>query len=167
LPPRRSTPSRWARGYANQRRQKPSRSSFRLQGTLPGVSPPGRTPSREDRGPVPHPPSKDLYADRRRKGAVPTQPPWAYFNGVPISQVQELLGEIHSGACRHHTTPRTLVGNALRQGFYWPTAVADAIKIVRSYRGCQFYTKQTHMLAVGGLRLPKVLKNMTNNVSQV
>jgi hypothetical protein len=36
------------------------------------------------------------------------------------------------------------VGNAFRQGFYWPTAVADATRIVRSCRGCQFYTKQTH-----------------------
>jgi hypothetical protein len=35
------------------------------------------------------------------------------------------------------------VGNAFRQGFYWPTAVADATRIVRSCRGCQFYAKQT------------------------
>jgi hypothetical protein len=32
--------------------------------------------------------------------------------------------------------PRTLVGNALRQGFYWPTAVADASEIVRTCEGC-------------------------------
>jgi hypothetical protein len=37
--------------------------------------------------------------------------------------------------------------NAFRQGFYWPTVVADAIKIVRSCRGCQFYVKQTHKSA--------------------
>jgi hypothetical protein len=34
------------------------------------------------------------------------------------------------------------VANAFRQGFYWPTAVADATRIVRSCRGCQFYTKR-------------------------
>jgi hypothetical protein len=39
------------------------------------------------------------------------------------------------------------VGNAFRQGFYWPTAVADATRIVRSCRGCQFYAKQTHLPA--------------------
>jgi transposase InsO family protein len=39
------------------------------------------------------------------------------------------------------------VGNAFRQCFYWPTAVADATRIVRSYRGCQFYAKQTHLPA--------------------
>jgi hypothetical protein len=39
------------------------------------------------------------------------------------------------------------VRNAFRQGFYWPTAVADATRIVRSCRGCQFYAKQTHLPA--------------------
>jgi transposase InsO family protein len=40
-----------------------------------------------------------------------------------------------------------LVGNAFRQGFYWPTAVADATRIVRSCQGCQFYARQTHLPA--------------------
>jgi hypothetical protein len=39
------------------------------------------------------------------------------------------------------------VGNAFRQGFYWPTVVVDAIRIVRSCPGCQFYAKQTHLPA--------------------
>jgi ribonuclease HI len=66
---------------------------------------------------------------------------------ISIAQGQELLQEIHSGACGHHAAPRALVGNAFRQGFYWPTAVADATRIVRSCRGCQFYAKQTHLPA--------------------
>ena len=49
---------------------------------------------------------------------------------------QALLWDLHAGAYRHHATPRTLVGNAFRQGFYWPTAVADATKLVRSCEGC-------------------------------
>ena len=57
------------------------------------------------------------------------------------------MQEIHSGACGHQATPRALVGNAFRQGFYWPTAVADATRIVRSCQGCQFYTRQTHLPA--------------------
>jgi hypothetical protein len=52
---------------------------------------------------------------------------------ISVAQGQELLQEIHSGACGHHVAPRALVGNAFRQGFYWPTAVADATRIVRSY----------------------------------
>jgi hypothetical protein len=49
---------------------------------------------------------------------------------------RDLLDDLHSGACGHHAAPRTLVGNAFRQGFYWPTAVSDAVKLVRSCKGC-------------------------------
>jgi ribonuclease HI len=44
---------------------------------------------------------------------------------IPIPQGRELLRDIHAGACGHHAAPRTLVGNAFHQGFYWSTAVAD------------------------------------------
>jgi ribonuclease HI len=37
---------------------------------------------------------------------------------ICIAEGQELLREIHSGACGHHAAPRALVGNAFRQGFY-------------------------------------------------
>jgi hypothetical protein len=66
---------------------------------------------------------------------------------ISVTEGQELLREIHSGACGHHAAPRALVGNAFRQGFYWPTAVADATRIVRTCEGCQFYAKQTHLPA--------------------
>jgi hypothetical protein len=58
-----------------------------------------------------------------------------------------LLKDLHPGACGHHAAPRTLVGNAFRQGFYWPTTVSDAVKIVRSCKGCQYYARQTHLSA--------------------
>jgi ribonuclease HI len=74
-------------------------------------------------------------------------PPGILQRCISIAQGQELLQEIHSGACGHHAAPRALVGNAFRQGFYWPTMVVDATGIVRSCRGCQFYTKQTHLPA--------------------
>jgi hypothetical protein len=41
----------------------------------------------------------------------------------------------------------TLMGNAFRQGFYWPMAVADANEIVRTCEGCQFYARKTHLWA--------------------
>jgi hypothetical protein len=66
---------------------------------------------------------------------------------ISIAEGQELLQEIHSGACGHYAAPRALVGNAFRQGFYWPTAVADATRIVRTCEGCQFYARQTHLPA--------------------
>ena len=52
---------------------------------------------------------------------------------IPIEQGKRLLSDIHGGVCGHHATPRTLVGNVFRQGFYWPTAVADAKQIVCTY----------------------------------
>jgi hypothetical protein len=66
---------------------------------------------------------------------------------ISIAEGQELLREIHSGACGHHAAPRALVENAFRQGFYWPMAVADATRIVCTCEGCQFYARQTHLPA--------------------
>ena len=53
---------------------------------------------------------------------------------ISIAEGQELLQEIHSGACGHHAASRALVGNAFRQGFYWSTAVADATRDRKSTR---------------------------------
>jgi transposase InsO family protein len=39
------------------------------------------------------------------------------------------------------------VGNELHQGFYWPTAVADASEIMRTCEGCQFYARKTNLPA--------------------
>jgi hypothetical protein len=55
---------------------------------------------------------------------------------ISNEQGRNLLGDLHSGACGHHVAPRTLIENAFRQGFYWPTAVSDAVKLVRSCKGC-------------------------------
>jgi hypothetical protein len=37
---------------------------------------------------------------------------------VPIPEGRELRRDIHAGICGHHAAPRTLIGNAFRQGFY-------------------------------------------------
>jgi ribonuclease HI/transposase InsO family protein len=66
---------------------------------------------------------------------------------VPIPQGRELLRDIHAGVCGHHVAPRTLVGNAFHQSFYWPTAVADASEIVRTCEGCQFYARKSNLPA--------------------
>jgi hypothetical protein len=49
-----------------------------------------------------------------------------------ISQVDgiEILREIHKGECGHHAAARSLVAKAFRHGFYWPTAQADADRIM-------------------------------------
>jgi hypothetical protein len=59
----------------------------------------------------------------------------------------KLLEEIHSSTCGNHAASRTLVGKAFRVGFYWPSAVADAEKLVRHYANCQFFSKRVHVPA--------------------
>jgi hypothetical protein len=66
---------------------------------------------------------------------------------IPIPEGRELLRDIHAGICGHHTAPHTLVSNAFRQGFYWPTVVADASEIVRTCEGCQFYARKSNLPA--------------------
>jgi hypothetical protein len=66
-----------------------------------------------------------------------------------ISQVDgiEILREIHEGECGHHAAARSLIAKAFCHGFYWPTAKADADRIMELCQGCQIFSKQTHMPA--------------------
>nr|ABA97604.1 retrotransposon protein, putative, Ty3-gypsy subclass [Oryza sativa Japonica Group] len=66
---------------------------------------------------------------------------------VSLEEGRQLLKDIHSGICGNHAAARTIVGKAYRQGFFWPTAVSDVDKIVRTCEGCQFFARQTHLPA--------------------
>jgi hypothetical protein len=59
----------------------------------------------------------------------------------------ELLTEVQGGECGNHASSRTLVGKAFRHGFYWPTALHDAVELVKTCNACQFHDKQIHMPA--------------------
>jgi hypothetical protein len=59
----------------------------------------------------------------------------------------KILEEIHAGTCGNHVASRTLVGKSFQAGFYWPSAITDAKKLVRHYEECHLFTKQTHILA--------------------
>src|SRR5438105_14331757 len=59
----------------------------------------------------------------------------------------KLLSNIHEGECGSHSSSRTLVGKAFRQGFYWPTALMDASELVRHCEACRFHAKQIHQPA--------------------
>ena len=60
---------------------------------------------------------------------------------ISREQGLELLADIHGGDCGHHSSSRTLVGKAFRNGFYWPIALNDAVELVRSCEACQFHAK--------------------------
>nr|AAR06299.1 putative gag-pol protein [Oryza sativa Japonica Group] len=66
---------------------------------------------------------------------------------VSLEEGRQLQKDIHSGICGNHAAARTIVGKAYRQGFFWPKAVSDADKIVRTCEGCQFFARQTHLPA--------------------
>jgi transposase InsO family protein len=57
----------------------------------------------------------------------------------------ELLKEIHSGFCGSHIGTRALAGNAIKQGFYWPTINIDAKTLVRQCEACQKTTNQQNL----------------------
>ena len=64
---------------------------------------------------------------------------------VQPAEGRKILHDIHSGDCGHHAAARSLVAKAMRHGFYWPTAHADAVDIVQRCAGCQKYANQTHV----------------------
>ena len=66
---------------------------------------------------------------------------------VPTDQSKQLLLKVHARIYGHHTAPRSLVGKAFHQGFYWPTALQDVEEVVRMCEGCQLYARQTHLSA--------------------
>ena len=47
-----------------------------------------------------------------------------------------VLREVHKGVCENHIEARTLVGKALRQGYYWPTMLRDATELVKKCKVC-------------------------------
>ena len=57
------------------------------------------------------------------------------------------MWDIHEGTCSSHVASRALAGKAFRQGFYWPTALADAERLVKTCEACQFYAKNIHQPA--------------------
>jgi hypothetical protein len=90
----------------------------------------GKKGKRVDDTPAEGSKSKEL-CQRNKRGKKGKKP-----HREAREQGRELLRDIHAGIYGRHAAPRTLVGNAFHQGFYWPTAVADASEIVCTCKGC-------------------------------
>ena len=45
----------------------------------------------------------------------------------PRAVLKGPLKDIHQGECGHHAASRSLVAKAFRHGFFWPTALEDAL----------------------------------------
>jgi hypothetical protein len=63
---------------------------------------------------------------------------------VSKAEGKELLVEIHSGVCRGHIGSRTLVAKVFRQGFYWPSIIDDASKVVATCEACQKFSPNSN-----------------------
>jgi hypothetical protein len=76
------------------------------------------------------------------------------MNCVTGEDGYDILRVIHEGVCGNYAASRTLVGKAYRAGFWWPTAVSDAEDLVRRWQNCQFFSKQSHVLAHSLITIP-------------
>src|SRR3954468_6077952 len=59
----------------------------------------------------------------------------------------ELLRYIHQGECGHHASAIAIVAKAFCHGFYWPTARAIAVHLVKHCNGCQRFKEKIHLAA--------------------
>jgi hypothetical protein len=60
---------------------------------------------------------------------------------------KELLTQIHSGVCGGHIGARALTTKVFRQGFYWPSIIDDASKLVITCQACQRFSPNTQALS--------------------
>ena len=70
-----------------------------------------------------------------------------FLKCIAGEDTEYVLREVHEGICGNHIGARTLAGKVLRQGYYWPTMLKDAIDLVRKYRICQEHAKISRLLA--------------------
>ena len=56
-----------------------------------------------------------------------------------------MLREVHEGICRNHIEARSMVAKTLRQGYYWPTMLKDATKLVKRCKTCQEHAQISHL----------------------
>jgi hypothetical protein len=80
-----------------------------------------------------------IIGDNLYKTSV-TRPLFCCFN---IDEGKELLAQIHSGLCRGHTGARVLARKVFRRGFYWPSIINHALKLVTTCQACQKFSPNT------------------------
>ena len=64
---------------------------------------------------------------------------------VGKEDTEYMLREVHEGICRNQIGAQTLAGKTLRQGYYWPTMLKDATKLVKRCKICQEHAKISHL----------------------
>ena len=70
-----------------------------------------------------------------------------YLKCLNLEDVAYVLKEIHKGVCRNHSGPRSLIGQVVRAGYFWPTMQKDATQVVQRCDKCQWFGNVQHVLA--------------------
>ncbi|KAL0319786.1 UNVERIFIED_CONTAM: Pro-Pol polyprotein [Sesamum radiatum] len=70
-----------------------------------------------------------------------------YLKCLDPERAEYVLREVHKGSCGNHFEGRSLAGNVLRQGYFWPSMQRDALDIVRRCKKCQEHANIMHVLA--------------------
>ena len=64
-----------------------------------------------------------------------------------LEDAEYVLKEIHEGVCGNHSGPRSLVGQVVCVGYFWPTMQKDAAQIVQRCDKCQRFGNVQHVAA--------------------
>ena len=70
-----------------------------------------------------------------------------FLKCIAGEDAEYVLREVHEGICGNHIGARTLAGKVLRQGYYWPTMLKDALDLVKRCRICQEHAKISRLPA--------------------
>ena len=77
-----------------------------------------------------------LYDDKLYRRGYPMP----LLKCVLLTEVKNIMWEIHEGTCGNHTEGQSLAFKALRQGYYWPTMKADCMEYARKCDKCQQFS---------------------------
>jgi transposase InsO family protein len=68
---------------------------------------------------------------------------WPLLRCLSKDKGKELLTQTHLGVCGGHIGARALTAKVFRQGFYWPSVIDDASKLVTTCQACQKFSPNT------------------------
>jgi hypothetical protein len=77
-----------------------------------------------------------IFGDELYKTSVT----WPFLRCLSRDEGKELLAQIHSGMCGGHIGARALAAKVFRQGFYWPSVIDDALKLLTTCQSCQKFS---------------------------
>jgi hypothetical protein len=73
-----------------------------------------------------------------------TGPPLRYLSK---DEGKDQLNQTHVGACGGHIGARALATKVFRQGFYWPSIIDNAMKLVKTCQACQKFSSNIQALS--------------------